>query len=613
MCGICGWIDLNNNLATQKDVLIKMTNTLSKRGPDDFGYYLSQNALLGHRRLVIVDPEGGAQPMLKCKYQSKYIIVYNGELYNTEDVRKELLNEGYIFESYSDTEVLLKAFIHWGRSCLNHINGIFAFAIWNEKEKELFVARDHLGVKPLFYTIKDNSFFFASELKALLAHPSINPVVDREGLTQIFSLGPARLLGSAIFKGIYEVPPANYLIYNNNELKLINYWKPTCEEHKEDAKTTAQHLKELLTDAINRQLVADVPLCAFLSGGLDSSIISAIASRSFKEKGKILHTYSIDYEDNEHFFKSNKYQPTSDSFFALEMSKFIGSTHHSIINSNKNLADSLTDSVIANDLPGMADIDSSLYLFCREVRKKHTVALSGECADEIFGGYPWYTNKNDIFSSGFPWYTSLNERKKLLCADLKNIDIEDYSYEQYKKTIADVPHLDNESKLEYKLREMFYLNIKWFMVTLLTRKDRMSMSNSLEARVPFADHRLVQYAFNIPPDIKFYNGREKGILRKAMEGVLPKEITNRKKSPYPKTHNPKYTRIVQQQMNTILSDKSSPILDLIDIPEVARLVATGGNSYKLPWFGQLMTGPQLIAYLIGINIWLKEYNVEINF
>lgn len=613
MCGICGWIDLNTNLATQRDVLIKMTNTLSKRGPDDFGYYLSPNALLGHRRLVIVDPAGGTQPMVKCKYHSKYIIVYNGELYNTEDVRKELMNEGYIFESYSDTEVLLKAFIHWGRSCLEHINGIFAFAIWNEKEKELFMARDHLGVKPLFYAIKDNSFFFASELKALLAHPSINPILDKEGLTQIFSLGPARLLGSAIFKDIYEVPPASYLIYNNNELKLFNYWKPTCEEHKEDAETTAEHLKELLTDTINRQLIADVPLCTFLSGGLDSSIISAIASRRFKEKGETLHTYSIDYEDNEQFFKSNKYQPTSDSFFALEMSKFIGSTHHSIINSNKALADSLGDSIRAYDLPGMADIDSSLYLFCREVRKNHTVALSGECADEIFGGYPWFTNKDDVFGNKFPWYKSLNQRKKLLCSELKSIDLEEYSFQQYKKTISEVPHLDGESTLEYKQRELFYLNIKWFMITLLNRKDRMSMATSLEARVPFADYRLVQYAFNIPPEIKFYNGREKGILRKAMRGVLPDDIIDRKKSPYPKTHNPKYTKIVSAQLKSILADKDSPLLQLIDIEAVNQLIATGGNSYKTPWFGQLMTGPQLIAYLIGINIWLKEYNVKLEF
>ncbi|GAA0177994.1 asparagine synthase (glutamine-hydrolyzing) [Clostridium sediminicola] len=613
MCGICGWIDLNNNLATQKDVLIKMTNTLSKRGPDDFGYYLSQNALLGHRRLVIVDPVGGTQPMVYCKFHSEYTIVYNGELYNTEDVRKELIDVGYNFQSYSDTEVLLKAYTHWGKLCLEHINGIFAFAIWDEKEKELFMARDHLGVKPLFYTIKNNSFVFGSELKAILSHPSIDAVVDKEGLTQIFSLGPARVLGSAIFKGIYEIPPASYLIFNKDKLTLKTYWKPTCEEHREDVETTAEHLKELLSDAINKQLVADVPVCTFLSGGLDSSIISAIASKNFKERGKTLHTYSIEYEDNEQFFKSNKYQPTSDNYYALEMSKFIGSTHHTIINNNKDLADSLIDSIRANDLPGMADIDSSLYLFCREVRKRHTVALSGECADEIFGGYPWYTNNNDLFNNGFPWYKSLNDRKKLLCSDLKKIDIEDYSFEQYKKTIADVPHLENESNLEYKLREMFYLNIKWFMVTLLNRKDRMSMSNSLEARVPFADYRLVQYAFNIPSSIKFYNGREKGILRKAMEDILPKEITNRKKSPYPKTHNPKYTRIVQQKMNSILKDKSSPILDLIDIDEVTRLVTTGGSSYKLPWFGQLMTGPQLIAYLIGINIWLKEYNVQIGF
>jgi asparagine synthase (glutamine-hydrolysing) len=611
MCGICGWIDFNNNLASKKDTLVKMTNTLSYRGPDDFGYYLSENALLGHRRLVIVDPTGGLQPMVKYSSGSKYILVYNGELYNTEDIRKELLQAGHSFNSYSDTEVLLTAYIHWGKDCLNHINGIFAFGIWNEKDKELFMARDHLGVKPLFYTLKNNSLIFGSELKVLLANPLVEAVIDRDGIAEIFSLGPARALGSAIFKGINEIPPAHSLTFNKDKLELKNYWNPSCEEHKEDADTTAEHLRELLTDAIKRQLVGDVPVCTFLSGGLDSSIISYVASKDFKQKGKILDTYSIDYKDNDLYFKSNKYQPTSDSFYALEMAKFISSQHHPIINSNKELAETLPQSVRAYDLPGMADIDSSLYLFCREVRKHHTVALSGECADEIFGGYPWFTNKESIFGNKFPWYKSLNERKKLLSNNLQSIDLEDISYEHYKKTISEVPHLDGESALDYKQRELFYLNIKWFMVTLLNRKDRMSMSNSLEARVPFADHRLVQYAFNIPSEIKFYQGREKGILRKAFKNILPDSIVDRKKSPYPKTHSPEYTKIVQKWMQSILNNNNSPILQLINKEEVQNLVSSGGSSYKLPWFGQLMTGPQLLAYLIQVDTWLKEYKIKI--
>jgi asparagine synthase (glutamine-hydrolysing) len=613
MCGIAGWINLKEDISKNRDVIINMTNTLKKRGPDDEGHYLSKNALLGHRRLIVVDPSGGTQPMSKSMNAKKFIIVYNGELYNTEDLRQELKDLGYHFDSYSDTEVLLTTYIHWGKDCVKHINGIYAFAIWNEDKKELFMARDPLGVKPLFYTIKNNSLIFGSEIKTLLAHPFVEPIIDRQGLTEVFALGPARALGSGVFKGIREVPPANYLIYTRDGAKLVEYWKPRCRVHNEDVDTTAEHVKFLLSDAIKRQLVADVPVCSLLSGGLDSSAISAVAASEFKKQGKILNTYSIDYKDNDKYFKANSFEPTPDRVWALKMSKFINSNHHSIINDNNELADALYDSVIAGDLPAMADIDSSFYLFFKEIRKKNTVVLSGECADEIFGGYPWYRREEDINANTFPWSKSINSRKEILSPDLKKLDLEGYLNSQYQDTLKQVPHLDGESKSEYRMRELFYLNIKWFMITLLTRKDRMSMANSLEARVPFADYRLVEYAFNIPSEIKFYKGREKGLLRKALKGILPDEILERKKSPYPKTHNPEYTKNVQKQMRKIMKDKTSPLLDLIDQKAVKKLVDTGGSSFKAPWFGQLMRGPQLLAYLIEVNTWLKEYKIKIEF
>ncbi|MBC2579350.1 asparagine synthase (glutamine-hydrolyzing) [Clostridium sp. DJ247] len=379
MCGIAGWVDLNKNISEKGFIIEKMTKTLKLRGPDDEGYYFSQNALLGHRRLVVVDPTGGTQPMLKTINSKKYIIVYNGELYNTEDLRKILIEEGYSFNSYSDTEVLLTSYIHWGIDCVKHINGIYAFAVWSDEESKLFMARDPLGVKPLFYTLKNDSLIFGSEIKTLLAHPFVEPVMTKEGLTEIFALGPARSLGGGIFKGVYEVPPANYLVYDKYGLKLKEYWKPECKVHEEDAETTAEHVQSLLVDAIKRQLVADVPVCTFLSGGLDSSAIAAVAAAEFEKQGKILNTYSIDYEDNDKYFKANDFEPTPDKVWALKMSKYIKSNHSGIINTSKDLAEALYSAVKASDLPGMADIDSSLYLFCKEIRKDNTVALSGEC------------------------------------------------------------------------------------------------------------------------------------------------------------------------------------------------------------------------------------------
>ncbi len=612
MCGIAGWVNKNKIIKGYVEVLSNMTKVLDKRGPDDFGFKIYDNALLGHRRLTIVDPEGGKQPMTKIYGDREYTIIYNGELYNTEDVRKKLLEKGHKFDSYSDTEVLLVSFIEWGINCLKEINGIFAFAIWEEKDKRLFMARDPLGVKPLFYTKKNNSLIFASEIKALFQHPKVEPIIDQKGLLEIFGLGPARSLGSGVFKDIYEVPPAYYLIFDERGLRLNQYWKLEAKEHEENLDTTTEHLKTLLIDAIERQLVSDVPVCTFLSGGLDSSAISAITAKAFKREGKDrLNTFSISYRDNNKYFKPSEFQPNSDDLWVKRVSDKIGSNHHEIVLNNDDLVEYLEEAVIARDLPGMADIDSSLYLFCKEVRKKATVALSGECADEIFGGYPWFRNPEDIKADTFPWSKSVKQRKNILGGSLKDLPLEEYVREKYLETINKVPKLKGESKEEARMRELFYLNIKWFMVNLLNRKDRMSMANSLEVRVPFADYRLVEYAYNIPMEMKFYGNREKGLLRRALRGILPDDVIDRKKSPYPKTHHPEYTKAVQKVMMNILEDKNSPILQLIDYENVLEIVKTEGKSYKKPWFGQLMTGPQLMAFLIQVDTWMRKYKVKL--
>lgn len=611
MCGIAGWINFSENLKANTKSIRRMVETLEKRGPDSEGIYESENVLFGHRRLIVVDPDGGKQPMIKIVNGNKYILVYNGELYNTDDLRKDLLEEGYTFDSYSDTEVLLTAYIAWGIESIKRFNGIFAFAIYDENRKQVFLARDQIGVKPLFYSICNKNIIFGSEIKAILANPMIKSEVDREGITELFALGPAVVPGKSIYKNILEIAPANCMLITKDSIKVWEYWKVNLKENNETVEEAAEHVRMLLTDAIKRQLVGDVPLCTFLSGGLDSSIISAVAAKEFRERGMILDTYSIDYEENDKYFKASLFEPTSDKYWADEMAKYIKSNHKNIVLNHKDLALALKESTLARDIPGMADVDSSLLLFCKEIRKKFIVALSGECADEIFGGYPWYTHEELLNANTFPWSKSVGMRKKILNEKLKGIEIEECANAEYLKTLKEVPHFDNESKRDYRMKEMFYLNLKWFMVNLLNRKDRCSMFNSLEVRVPFADVRIVEYAFNLSADIKLFQGREKGLLRKASEKILPKEIVYRKKSPYPKTHNPIYTNIVCDEMNKILSDSKSPILEIIDKKAIREIVDTEGKSYTTPWFGQLMTGPQLIAYLIQVNIWLREYNVNI--
>lgn len=612
MCGIVGWSNLKNNIRDYSDIMDEMIDTLKLRGPDSAGLKTYNHALMGHRRLIIVDPTGGMQPMTKIINNKEYTICYNGELYNTEEVRSDLISKGYKFDSYSDTEVLLTSYIEYGQKCADYLNGIFAFGIWDEYNQELFLCRDQLGIKPLFYSYIDGNLIFASEIKALLKHPYIDSIVDRDGLIELISLGPARTLNGAIFKDIKEIPPAHYLLFNKRGINLNEYWKLETMEHEDDIDTTKKKVREMLVEIIENQLVSDVPVCTFLSGGLDSSVISSVAFDKFKKDGLgVLNTFSIDYKDNEKYFKKNLYEPNSDPEYVKRMVEFLGSNHHNIVLNNIDLAHALDDATKAADLPGMADVDSSLYLFSKEVRKYATVALSGECADEVFGGYPWFTREYDSIEI-FPWANSIEYRKNILKPSLKDLPIEEYVKQTCRDSINKIDKLPKESHDDRIIRELTYLNIKYQMLTLINRKDRMTMSNSLEGRVPYADKRLVQYAFNFPKDIKLLHGREKGLLREAVRGIVPDEIIDRKKSPYPKTHNPEYTREVSNMLKKILEDKSSPIHQIIDYDFVSNIVDTGGESFKEPWYGQLMTGPQVIAYLIQLNNWMKFYNVKLD-
>ncbi len=604
MCGIAGLLSANIDLRERLPLIENMSQSLKMRGPDGKGAFIKPYTALIHRRLSVIDPEKGKQPM----QFGKYTIVYNGEIYNTEELRNELKALGYEFKTHCDTEVILKAYHKWKEKACEKLNGIFAFAVWDDEEKELFLCRDRIGVKPLYYSEKDGIFAFASRIKTLLLVPEITSAVDQNGLNEIFMLGPAKTIGSAVFKDINELPPASYMIYSNEKIVIKAYWKLKAMEHNESEKETIAHTRYLVKDAIERQLVSDVPLCTFLSGGLDSSIISRVASDYYKENGSTLNTYSVDYIDNDKYFKSSLFQPNKDSDFIDMISDYIESRHHNVMLDNKEVAKALIESTHARTLPGFTDVDSSLLLFCRAVKKKHTVALSGECADEIFGGYPWYHNKEILFEETFPWSRSTDVRKSILKDGLLPYG-EEYVHNRYVETVNKTSYLDSDNATEKRMREMFRLNLDWFMQTLLVRKDVMSMESSLEVRVPFCDYRIVEYAYNMPWSIKSIDGREKGILRKAFEDVLPYEITWRKKSPYPKTHNPVYFKEVCKMMDVVLSDKSTPLYEMLNFNEIKKLM-DNPDALSAPWYGQLMRGPQVLAYIVQIYYWIKDNDVQ---
>ena len=604
MCGIAGILSSDIDLRQEKEMLWRVSDSLKMRGPDARGEYITRSVALIHRRLSVIDPEKGVQPMRF----GKYIIVYNGEIYNTDEIRRELRFHGYVFETDCDTEVVLKSFHLWQERCAEKLNGIFAFAIYNMDSEEVFLCRDRIGVKPLFYSKTKDLFAFASRTDTLLHVKGIEPVCDENGLNEIFMLGPAKTMGKTYFQNIKEVKPGEYLYYKKGKLKSGVYWSLKASEFSDNCVQAQEHTHFLVTDAIKRQLVSDVPICTFLSGGLDSSIISKVAYDYMTDRGEILNTYSVDYKDNDKYFKSSVFQPNKDSDYINLISDYIDSDHHNIILNNTDVADSLIESTFARGVPGFTDIDSSLLLFCREIVKKHKVALSGECADEIFGGYPWYHREEILFEETFPWSRTTDVRHSILKNGfLKHSD--EYVKNAYDETIASTDFLDTDSRLEKRMRQMFMLNMNWFMQTLLARKDAMSMQASLEVRVPFCDYRIVEYAYNMPWSIKSYNGREKGILRKAFENELPDIITWRKKSPYPKTFNPEYVQAVSKMALCVLEDKSCVLNEMINKSSIMSLIENP-DSLSEPWYGQLMRGPQVLAYLVQIYAWIRRYNVQ---
>ena len=600
MCGIAGLVGLPYESA----VLTAMADTMRRRGPDGSGVFETEDCVLLHSRLAIVDPEGGVQPMELCCAGECYTIVYNGELYNTEELKQELISLGHSFRTHSDTEVVLHAYAQWRDNCVERFNGIFGMGIWEHRSKRLFLARDRMGVKPLFYALCGEGIAFASELKTLLAYPQIKPKLDREGVAQIILLGPGRIPGSGVFRGVLELEPGWCGYFYKGKFTRKQYWYLRDREHRDSFEETVEKVRFLVTDAIKRQMVSDVPLGTFLSGGLDSSLISAVCAGA---QGEPLETFSVDYENNDQYFVPGKFQPNSDNYYIEMMRQHLRAKNHRTVLTAQDLADTLEEATVARDLPGMADVDFSLLAFCREIRKSVKMALSGECADEISGGYPWF--RDPEVGEGFPWAQNTALRASFLAGSLRNKrNAEEYVMDLYRSAVNQSDILPGVKPEERRMKEMVNLNMRWFMQTLLDRKDRMSMYCGLEVRVPFCDYRIAEYLYGVPWKYKEFGGREKGLLRYAMAEYLPREVLHRKKSPYPKTWDPSYKTIMENKLRQLLDDRNAPLFAIVDKNAVEKLLQ---DQYTWPWYGQLMQVPQTMAYMLQIDFWLRHYRVEL--
>lgn len=603
MCGILCMYSVNQDIKEYVPKFKKMLELISCRGPDDHNVLVTQNAIFGHRRLSIIDLEGGKQPFTYRYQDVDYTITYNGEIYNMNELKRQLIDEGYHFNTQSDTEVVLVSYIAYKEDCVNKLDGIFAFAI--NHGDQLFVARDHLGVKPLYYYHKDDIFIASSEMKCILAYLQ-KAVVTSEGVKELLGLGPSSTPGKTIYKNIHSLRPAHYLKIDKGFSNIVRYWSLEKKEHNKSYEETVKEVRHLVNTSIQRQLLSDVPLCTMLSGGLDSSIITAVSGQYITN----ISTYSVDYQDQDKYFKAYDYQTTRDSHYINEMVERYKTNHQSVILSQEDLIFALKEALISRDAPGMADIDSSFLLFAKEIKKNHKVVLSGECADELFGGYPWFY-KEELYSlQHFPWIRDIDKRINLFNDDIKSLNIKNYILDQYNQTLSEIDYEDTTFEDTNK-RKMIYLNMEWFMQALLTRADSQTMRSSIELRVPFACKDIVQYMYNVPWKYMYEGGREKGLLRDAFKDFLPDDIYDRKKNPYPKTHSPIYTKLIKELLRDSFDDTENILYQLFNMDKLSTLIDSDGEEFDVPWFGQLMMGPQLLAYFYQIYLWGKIYKIKI--
>ncbi len=606
MSGIVGVVNFEKDISDLQCIK-KMSLTLKRRGKKD-EYYFSKNTALSVRG----NDDNNVLMTFKID-DITYVIVMDGEIYNNKEILEKLKENGFVFKTDSDSELFLKAYVYYGKDVCKYINGVYSAIIWNDKKKELFLARDRFGIRPIYYSVLNNNFIFGSEIKSVLEFPEMETVVTKEGLCEILSVGPCHTPGKTPFKNVYEVKPASYIVYNQNGLYEEIYWKLESKNHTDTIDETADNIRYLIKDSIKKQMNYDDEFGVLLSGGLDSSIIAKFANVFYKEKtGKTLKTFSVDYKDQEKNFIKNDFQPNTDNYYIEIMKDFLGVENYKIELDTPELIDFLEEAMIRRDYPGMADVDSSYLLLFDKLKFDANTVLSGECSDEIFGGYPWYF-KDELMNSGtFPWSNALAERQNLLNNSLiEKIDLKGYADFVYKEELSKIEYTGMESLETKKHKSLMYLTMNWFMQTLIDRTDRMCTYSSVGARVPFCDYRLIEYAWNIPWEMKAYKGREKGLLRYSMEGYLPEEIIYRKKSPYPKTHNPNYLDKVCKIFKDIINNQDCKIKYILDERKLNELLDTKGSSFVKPWFGQLMTGPQLIAYLIQLNMWFERYNPKL--
>jgi asparagine synthase (glutamine-hydrolysing) len=562
MCGICGVLNLNSEPVTAQ-VVEKMAELISHRGPDEHGVHIDGPVGLGHRRLSIIDVGCGQQPM--CSADGNLWISFNGEIFNYVELRKDLEQRGHRFRTQSDTEVILHLYEEEGEECVQHFNGQWAFAIWDKKNAKLFLSRDRLGVRPLFYTRKNETFIFASEMKAIFAYPGVQRDIDLIGLDQVFTFW-CTLAPRTTFKDIWELPPGHNLAIEAGKTRIWTYWRLNypLEYAKFKEEDWAAKLLELLTDATRIRLRSDVPVGTYLSGGLDSTVVTSIIRRHSTAR---LKSFSIVFDNPE--FDERRYQ--------REAVSFLGTEHHEVAITGADIARVFPKVIWHTEKPILRSAPAPLYLLSALVRNQgYKVVLSGEGADEILGGYdifkeakirrfwgrqpasrlrplllkrlyPYLGNvrsqpqsylaaffhvgardlSNPLFSHLPRW--ELTSRLKSFFSEDVRAGLRDYSaMDEIANSLPPLfenwDHFTQSQYLESSCLFPGYI--------LSSQGDRMGMAHSVEGRFPFLDHRVVEFAMHIPPECRMKVLNEKHVLKKAAVDLIPASVRSRSKQPY---------------------------------------------------------------------------------
>jgi asparagine synthase (glutamine-hydrolysing) len=580
MCGIAGMVSFTRDLTGRHDIAGPMSTTMAPRGPDQEGMWNDRNALLTFRRNAVIDLIGGRQPMVAedADGAARAVLDYTGEIFNTEELRAELTARGHVFHSHSDTEVVLRAYVEWGEGCARRLRGMFAFAVWDVGRNRLVLVRDRIGIYPLYYAEIGDGLLFGSEPKALFASGLCRPVIDQDGLRELLAFTPTP--GLSVFRGVREVIPGEVVAYDRNGLHRHRYWQLPAREHADDYDTTVRTVRAYLEEIVRSQLVSDVPLSLMLSGGLDSSAMGALVAISGGRRpaapGKPpsngrLHTYSMEFAYNLANFRPNEWNESADSPYALLMSRHLGTHHRELLVTAEDSADRTEQRAVlsAMDRPvGRIDMHVAMRRLCAMAKETSTVSLSGDGADELFGGYAWFHDPERVRGSTFPWFgssyphemfTGLLDRRLV-----SELDLAGYLCDQYTEALAEVPHVDGVSADERRMREITYLHMTRYLRIIIDRKDRLGMSVALEGRVPYCDHHLVEYVFNAPWAMKSVGGREKSLLRAAVLELLPDEVIDRRKSPFPRIQDPAYGKALHEQLRELAGGGGGPIDGLLD-------------------------------------------------